>query len=301
MNNGLTGRDFAELKAFMMIVAHGSFTRAAAYLGITTSTLSASIRQLEARLDARLLNRTTRSVAPTPAGERLHQRLLPLFDGLQEAMGELQQTTANAAGTLRLNVSRIAAIHYLAPLLGDFMTAYPEVTLDIVTDDRLVDIVAERFDAGIRLGEKLHNDMIARRLSGDLIMRVVAAPAYLERYGTPLHPRDLQQHRCLTYRNPSDGSPYRWEFERGAERMEVTVRGPIIVDEPAMLSAIACQGGGIGYQFSHQVDDMLADGRLVQLLPEWTPPFSGFYLYYPARQVSAPLRALIEFIAARTG
>ena len=301
MNNALTGRDFAELKAFMMIVTHGSFTRAAAYLGITPSTLSTSIRQLETRLQVRLLNRTTRSVSPTAAGERLFQRLRPVFNSMEGAIDELRDTDTRLAGTLRLNVSRVAAVHYLAPLLGEFIEAYPEIMLDVVVDDRLVDIVAERFDAGIRLGEKLHNDMIARRLSGDLLMKVVAAPAYLERYGRPEHPRELVHHRCLTYRNPSDGSVYRWEFERGGERLEVAVSGPIIVDEPAMLSTLACQGSGIGYQFAHQVDEMLADGRLVQLLDEWTPAFPGFYLYYPARQVAAPLRALIDFIAERAG
>ncbi|BBG29207.1 LysR family transcriptional regulator [Zymobacter palmae] len=301
MNNALTGRDFAELKAFMMIVTHGSFTRAAAYLGITPSTLSTSIRQLETRLQVRLLNRTTRSVSPTSAGERLFQRLRPVFSSMEEAIDELRDTDMRLAGRLRLNVSRVAAVHYLAPLLGEFIEAYPEIMLDVVVDDRLVDIVAERFDAGIRLGEKLHNDMIARRLSGDLLMKVVAAPAYLERHGRPEHPRELVHHRCLTYRNPSDGSVYRWEFERGGERLEVAVSGPIIVDEPAMLSTLACQGSGIGYQFAHQVDEMLADGRLVQLLDEWTPAFPGFYLYYSARQVAAPLRALIDFIAERAG
>lgn len=299
MNNELKGRDVAELKAFMMIVEKGSFTRAAAHLGITPSTLSTTIRHLEERLDIRLLNRTTRSVAPTPAGERLFQRLIPAFNGLEEVLKDLQQEAAHPAGLLRLNVSRVAAIYYLAPLLGDFLKAYPDITLDIVTNDALVDIVAERFDAGIRLGEKLHNDMVARRLSGDLCMKLVAAPAYIDQCGRPQHPRDLMHHRCLTYRNPSDGSVYRWEFERGRERLEVAVRGPIVVDEPAMLSEIACQGAGIGYQFSHQVDDMLADGRLVQLLPEWTPAFPGFYLYYSSRhQQSAPLQAFIDHIVS---
>lgn len=302
MNNELTGRDFAELKAFMMIVEHGTFTRAASHMGITTSTLSTTIKQLERRLSTRLLNRTTRSVAPTLAGERLFQRLAPLFAGLQHVVNDVQKTASRPAGILRLNVSRVAAVHYLAPLLGGFITAYPDIVLDIVTNDQLVDIVAERFDAGVRLGEKLHNDMIAQRLSGPLIMKVVASPAYIARCGMPEHPRDLMHHQCLAYRNPSDHSVYRWEFERAGERLNVAVRGPIIVDEPAMLSEIACSGVGVGYQFSHQVDDMLVDGRLVQLLPDWTPEFPGFYVYYPnRRQQPAPLRAFIDYVTAALG
>lgn len=296
----MRGREFAELRAFAAIVEHGSFVRAAAYLGISASTLSATLRQLEERLGVRLLNRTTRSVAVTVAGERLFQRLSLTLNELEEAVTEAANSNGQPSGILRLNVSRVAAIVYLAPLLGDFLQAFPEIHVDLVTDDRLVDIVSERFDAGIRLGEKLHQDMVAIPLTGDLTMKVVASPSYLARHGTPKHPRELVDHRCLTYRRPSDGSVYRWEFEHGAQRLEVAVQGPLIVDEPAMLTAIACAGSGIGYQFSHQVDGALTEGRLVQLLPEWTPSFPGFYVYYPCRrQMAAPLRAFLDFLSER--
>lgn len=249
----MRGSDFAELRAFAMVVEQGSFTRAAAHLGVTTSTLSATIRRLEERIGVRLLHRTTRSVAPSEAGKRMMQRLAPALAALEDAVTDARTASA-PAGRLRLNVSRIAAIHYLAPLLGGFMQRYPNVELDIVTDDALVDIVSSGFDAGIRLGEKLHQDMVAVRLSGDLEMKVVASPHYLAQAPQPRKPQDLLQHPCLTYRRPSDGSVYRWEFQRDGERYEIAVKGPIVVDEPAMLTPLALKGTGIAYQFAHQVD-----------------------------------------------
>ncbi|AWV20947.1 Transcriptional regulator, LysR family [Roseomonas mucosa] len=294
----MRGSDFTELKAFAAVVEHGSFARAAAHLGITPSTLSAILRKLEERLGTRLLHRTTRSLAPSEAGERLLRRLRPALEALEAAEQDARGNAAEPAGLLRLNASRISAVHYLAPLLGGFLTAHPAIRVEIAIEDRLVDIVAGRFDAGIRLGEKLHRDMVAVKLGGELVMKVAAAPGYLARHGRPGHPRDLARHACLAYRNPSDGSPYRWEFERGAERLEVAVEGPLIVDEPAMLPEIACAGAGIAYQFAHQVDAMIAAGRLVQLLPEWTPPFPGFYVYYPsARQMAPPLRTFLDHLS----
>lgn len=299
----MRGSDFTELRAFAAIVEHGSFARAAAHLGITPSTLSAILRRLEERLGTRLLHRTTRSLAPSAAGERLLHRLGPALAALEAAEREAREGQAEPAGLLRLNASRIAAVRHLAPLLGGFLASHPAIRVEVTVEDRLVDIVAGRFDAGIRLGERLHRDMVAVRLGGDLVMKVVAAPDYLARHGRPGHPRDLARHACLAYRNPSDGSPYRWEFERGVERLEVAVEGPLIVDEPAMLPDIACAGAGIAYQFAHQVDAMIAAGRLVQLLPDWTPPFPGFHVYYPSgRQMAPPLRAFLDHLArARLG
>lgn len=264
----MRGSEYAELRAFAAIVEHGSFAKAAAHLGVTSSTLSLTIRKLEERLGVRLLDRTTRSVAVTENGLRMMQRLGPALEELEGAVADAVHKKGQPSGVLRLNVARVAAIHYLAPLLGNFLRAFPAITVDIVTDDRLIDIVAGRFDAGIRLGEKLHRDMVAVRLSGDLNMKVVASPAYLTVAGIPDKPQDLIHHRCLTYRRPSDDSVYRWEFERDSERVEVNVSGPIVVDEPAMLTRIAVDGAGIAYQFAHQVDAMLTEGRLVQLLKE---------------------------------
>ncbi len=293
----MRGSDYAELQAFAAIVKHGSFVRAAAYLGVTPSALSQIIRNLEQRLGVRLLNRTTRSVAPSEAGARLLQRLLPALADLNAAQAEATQMGALPAGTLRINTSRVAAIHYLAPLLGPFMQAYPAIRLEIITDERLTDIVAAGFDAGIRIGEKLEQDMIAQRLSGDLSMQVVAAPAYLARHGTPRHPRDLHQHRCLSYLRPSNGSPYRWEFARAGQKLEVSVDSPLLVNEPEMLAEIVLSGAGISYLFSHQVAPYLATGQLVALLEDWTPPFPGFYLYYPSRHHLSPvLRVFADFV-----
>lgn len=297
----MRGSEYAELRAFAAIVEHGSFAKAAAHLGVTSSTLSLTIRKLEERLGVRLLERTTRSVAVTETGLRMMQRLGPALEELEGAVADAVHKEGQPSGVLRLNVARVAAIHYLAPLMGNFLRAFPAITVDIVTDDRLIDIVAGRFDAGIRLGEKLHRDMVAVRLSGDLNMKVVASPAYLAVAGRPEKPQELVRHRCLTYRRPSDDSVYRWEFQRGSEHVEVNVSGPIVVDEPAMLTRIAVDGGGIAYQFAHQVDSMLRQGRLVQLLDDWTPAFPGFYVYYTSRrQMAPPLRAFLDFLSKQS-
>ncbi|MCW2307551.1 LysR family transcriptional regulator [Rhodobium gokarnense] len=293
----MRGRDLFQLKAFCAVLEHGNFARAAAHLGLSPSALSQIVKDLEERLDLRVLNRTTRSVAATEAGRALYDKIEPALHLLENVDTEVAAQAGRISGTLRLNVSRVAANIYLAPMLGGFLRDHPDVTVDIVTDDRLVDVVADGFDAGIRLGEKLHQDMIAVPLSGDLTMKVVASPAYIARHGEPLHPNDLRRHRCLCYRNPSDRSPYRWEFERGDDRREVAVSGPIIVDEPAMLPRIALEGIGIAYQFSHQVDRYLETGDLVRLLTDWTPPFPGFFVYYPSRRQMAPaLRAFVDHV-----
>lgn len=297
----MRGSEYAELRAFAAVVEHGSFSKAAAHLGITSSTLSLTIRKLEERLGVRLLYRTTRSVAVSEAGLRMMQRLGPALEELEGAVTDAVQEADRPSGLLRLNVARVAAIHYLAPILGGFLSAFPDITVDVVTDDRLIDIVAERFDAGIRLGEKLHRDMVAVRLSGDLEMKVVASPAYLAKAGYPRKPQDLVRHRCLTYRRPSDNSVYRWEFQRQSEQLEVNVKGALIVDEPAMLTQIALDGAGIAYQFAHQVDPFLENGQLIQLLKDWTPAFPGFYVYYTSRrQMIPPLRAFLDFLAKRS-
>jgi len=293
----MRGSDYVELQAFAAIVKHGSFVRAAAFLGVTPSALSQTIRNLEQRLGVRLLHRTTRSVAPSEAGARLLQRLLPALSELKAAEEQATQMGTLPSGTLRINTTRVAAIHYLAPLLGPFMQAYPAIRREITTDESLTDIVALGFDAGIRIGEKLEQDMIAQRLGGELCMRVVAAPAYLARHGMPEHPRDLHHHRCLSYLRPSDGSPYRWEFARADQRLEVALDSPLLVNEPEILTEVVLSGAGISYLFSHQVDAYLASGKLVALLSEWTPPFAGFYLYYPSRKNLSPvLKTFIEFV-----
>ena len=295
----MRGSEYADLKAFAAIAEQGSFARAAAQLNVTPSALSQTIRGLETRLGVRLLNRTTRSVAPSEAGERLLARMLPAIADLEAAIDDVRALRDRPSGVLRINCSRVAALDRLAPMIGGFLKAHPEIALDIVTDDRLVDIVAGRFDAGIRLGEMVEKDMVAVRLGGELRMIVVAAPSYLERYGTPGNPRDLKSHRCINFRMATDGGLYRWEFERDKEKLEVAVRGPLTVMEPDVARDALVEGIGIGYFFEHRVQALLRAGKLVHILKEWSPPFPGFYLYYPGRRQMPPaLRAFIDFAAA---
>jgi DNA-binding transcriptional LysR family regulator len=297
----MRGSDYAELRAFAAVVEHGSFARAAAHLGMSPSALSQIIRRLEERLEVRLLNRTTRSVAPSEAGVRFLDRLLPAFADLDAAVADIRRLRDTPSGLLRINTTRMAAIHYLGPLIGPFLNTYPDITLDIVVEDRLVDIVAGRFDAGIRLGEKVEKDMIAVKIGGDLRQVAVAAPSYLARFGSPATPRDLRHHRCINFRWPTDFSVYRWEFERDGEALDVAVEGPLIVNEPEMVTAAVLDGVGIAYLFTHQAESLIASGKLVPLLEEWSPAFPGFYLYYPSRrQMAPPLRAFLDFVWAKS-
>jgi DNA-binding transcriptional LysR family regulator len=293
----MRGSDYAELRAFAAILEHGSFARAASQLGISPSALSQTIRGLEERLGIRLLNRTTRSVAPSEAGARLLARLLPALADLDAAVADVRSLRDTPSGMLRINTTRLAAVHYLAPLIAPFQRAYPDIVLDVIVEDRLVDIVAERFDAGIRLGEMVEKDMVAVKIGDDLKMIVVAAPSYVERFGAPETPRDLRGHRCINFRWPTDGSLYRWEFERGEEKIEAAVEGPLIVNEPEIAIRAALDGVGLAYLFDYQVRPFVASGKLVRLLEEWSPPFPGFYLYYPSRRQMPPaLRAFIDFL-----
>ena len=203
------------------------------------------------------------------------------------------------AGLLRINSSRMAAVQFVAPMLGGFHRAFPDITLDLVADDRITDIVAERFDAGIRLGERLERDMVGVKLTGDLEMMTVATPAYLAAHGVPRSPRELSGHVCINMRMPTSGSLYRWEFERGRKTVEVAVEGPLIVNDSDVALAAALGGVGIAYLFDYQVRASLESGELVRVLAPWTPPFTGFYLYHPGRRhMPATLRAFIDFIRA---
>jgi DNA-binding transcriptional LysR family regulator len=253
-------------------------------------------------LGVRLLNRTTRSVAPTEAGARLLERLLPAMTEFDAAVADVRALSGRPSGTLRINCPRTAAIHVLGPLIGRFLKTYPEITLDVVTEEKLVDIVAARFDAGIRLGEKVEQDMVAVRFGGELEMLVVGSPDYFAQHGKPKSPRDLKAHRCINTRWPTDGSLYRWEFERGTEKLEAAVTGPLIVNEPEVAVQAAIDGVGLAFLFRYQVQAGLTAGKLVHVLKEWSPPFPGFYLYYPGRrQMPPPLRAFIDFLAEREG
>ncbi|MBB3592060.1 DNA-binding transcriptional LysR family regulator [Rhizobium sp. BK529] len=294
----MRGSDYAELKAFAAVAEHGNFARAAARLGISPSALSQTIRTLEERMGIRLLNRTTRSVAPSEAGQRLLARLLPALADLDQAVADVSALRDTPAGLLRINAPRVAIVHRLAPLIAPFHAAYPDIVIDIVVEDKLADIVADRFDAGIRLGEMVEKDMVSVKLGGEMRLIVVASPDYVARHGMPGTPRDLRDHPCIVSRWPTDGSLYHWEFERGDEKLEVSVSGPLSTTDNDLMLRAVLDGIGIGYLFDYHVADYLADGRLISMLDDWTPPFPGFHLYYPSRrQMPPPLRAFVDFIA----
>jgi DNA-binding transcriptional LysR family regulator len=296
----MRGSEFTELKAFAAIVEERSFVRAAARLRVSPPALSQSIRQLEARIGVRLLNRTTRSVSPTAAGETLFARLAVAFEELEGAVADIHAARDRPAGSLRINVPRVAAMRFIVPILGDFQRAYPDIALTVIVDDTLTDIVGGRFDAGIRLGERLEKDMVAVKLSGDLQMAAVAAPAYLENRAIPRHPQELHQHQCIKFQWPGGGNLYRWEFARGKRALEIAVEGSLTVNDTELMLHAALDGAGVAYMFEYQVRPWIENGRLVRFLEAWSPSFPGFYLYHPGwRHVPPALRVFIDFMRAR--
>lgn len=281
----MRGAEFAELKAFAAVVERASFARAAEHLGLSPSALSQTIRQLEARLGTRLLNRTTRSVAPTTTGAALYARLTPLLQEMADAVAQASAAAGQARGALRINTLGMAARQVIAPRLGRFHRAHPEVVLDIVVDDGLTDIVAGRFDAGIRVGQRLEKDMVAMRLTPDVKMVAVASPDYLARSGMPDTPADLHHHVCIHWRLQNDGPVYRWEFEKNGKRLEVAADGALITNDSELGVEAAVQGLGIAYAFERtRVDAYLDDGRLLPVLADWAITRPGLFLYYPNRR-----------------
>ena len=297
----MRGSEFAELKAFVAVVDRASFARAADHLGISRSALSQVIRQLESRLEVRLLNRTTRSVAPTELGRRLHERVAPMLREMDDAVAQAVGATSRPAGTLRINTLSMAAKKIIAPRLGRFHKSHPEVVLDIVIDDGLSDIVAGGFDAGIRVGERLQKDMIAIRLTPDVPLLAVASPDYLARVGEPKTPADLHRHACINWRFPGSGRIARWEFLKKGKRIETLVDGPLISNHQDIVVPAALQGLGILYAYN---DDGIAAaierGRLKRILIDWSLTMPGLYLYYLNREhVQPALRAFIDCLLDR--
>src|SRR2546427_809382 len=281
----MRGSEFTELKAFVAVVERQSFARAAEHLGVSPSALSKTIRQLEGRLGPRLLNRTTRSVAPSASGGRLYARIAPLFEELAVAVAETREATGRVNGTLRINTLGIAARTLIAPRLARFHQVYPDVVVDIVVDDALSDIVSGRFDAGIRVGGQLEKDMVAIRLTPDLNMVAVASPDYVARRGTPRSPTELQDHACINWRLQSDGRQYRWEFKKRGRHLEVAVDGPVVTNHADVGIAAALAGLGIAYHFEQdRVGELLAQGLLVRVLADWSVSRPGLFLYYPNRR-----------------
>lgn len=285
--------DFSDLAVFIAVAEEGSFTRAAAKLGLSQSALSYAVRMLEERLKVRLLSRTTRSLSLTDAGERLLNGLRPAFDHIDGELAALTALHDKPAGTIRITTFRHAAKTVLWPVLSKLLPEYPDISVEISLEEGLTDIVAGRFDAGIRLGEQVQKDMVAVKVSPDLRMAVVGSPSYFAKHKAPETPRDLGDHRCASYRQTTGGGLFAWEFERDGVELEVRVNGPLILNDGEMLEAAALDGLALAYTFESQVSHHIAEGRLVRVLEDWCQPFSGYHLYYPSRRQHTPAFALL--------
>lgn len=286
----------ADLQTFATVARLRSFRRAALELGVSPSALSHTLRGLETRLGVRLLNRNTRSVAPTEAGQRLLDRLAPALLDIDSALETLNAFRDSPVGTLRFNAPRFAAEHVLAPLATRFLHANPGMRLEIVADDAFVDIIQGGFDAGVRFGESLDRDMVALALGPPQRFVVVGSPAYLAQFGRPSDPRELDRHRCVRIRFPS-GARYRWEFEKAGEKVEVDVSGPLDVGEMPLMIRAAEDGLGLAYVYEATARASLAAGRLETVLDDWRPMEAGFFLYYPSRRLPpAGLQKFIELV-----
>jgi DNA-binding transcriptional LysR family regulator len=285
-----------DLAALSAITAHRSFRKAADELGLSPSTLSHMMRVLEQNVGVRLLNRTTRSVAPTEAGERLVSRLQPLLRDLDSALAEIDALRSRPSGTLRINAPEPAVRILLASVVPTFLTRHSEMAIDLVTDGRLIDIVADGFDAGIRLGEAVPQDMVAVRFGGAARFLAVVAPSYLQGRMPPQTPDDLKDHRCIRFRLPS-GKLYRWEFAQHGQEIAVDVPGALTLDHPELMIEAATAGLGIAYAVERSVRPLLDSGRLVSVLDDWCPQIPGLFLYYPGhRHVPSGLRAFIDVL-----
>jgi DNA-binding transcriptional LysR family regulator len=285
----------AGVTAFVAVARAGGFTPAAARLGVSVSAVSHAVRDLEQRLGIRLLNRSTRSVGLTEAGQRYLARVRPALEELEAAEEGLSELRDEARGLLRIDISRPAYLSVLAPRLARFREAHPGIELELVVADTLSDIVADGCDAGIRLGESLEQDMIAIPVSGELHTVIAASPAYFARHPPPADPAGLAGHDCIGFRLPSGGTLYRWELERDGRELEVVPKMSITVNDALVALDLALAGAGIGYFINDIVDTHLASGRLVRVLEDWSPRFPGYFLYHSARRnPPAKLRALID-------
>ncbi|UUD63544.1 LysR family transcriptional regulator [Pseudomonas seleniipraecipitans] len=290
----MTKPTLADLNALKAVAHYRSFRKAADELGVSRSSLSHAIAALERNLGVRLLHRTTRSVAPTEAGERFLQRLTPALEGLDQAIDAVVEDGGHPTGTLRINGGEEAIRQLLKRVVPTFLQRYPHILLDLVIDGRLADIVKEGFDAGIRLEEAVPQDMIAVALSEDFRFLAVAAPSYLAAAGQPLVPEDLQHHQCIRQRLPS-GKLYRWEFEKRGQQVAVDVPGAMTLNHTMLMIDAAAAGLGIAYVPETAAQQWLEEGRLTAVLEDWSPPVGGLRLYYSShRHVSAALRAFIE-------
>ncbi|MCX8996182.1 LysR substrate-binding domain-containing protein [Rhizobiaceae bacterium BDR2-2] len=285
----------SQLAVFAIVAETRSFRKAAAELGIAPSAVSHAVSALEEGLGVRLLARTTRSVAPTEEGRLLLDTLGPALSDIGSTLEELAERRQRPAGRLAVTMPRLAAEELIVPRLGEFLRLYPDIALDISTDDRFEDIVAEGYDAGLRLGESLEQDMIAVHVSGPRRGAVVGSPGYFAEHPPPEHPQDLARHRCIR-RRFSSGRLYRWELEKDGKVLVADVQGPLILADQSLILAAALDGAGLAFVFEQRVEEDIRAGRLIRVLEDWCPPFDGFYIYYPSRRQMRPaLRAFVDF------
>ncbi|WP_343617273.1 LysR family transcriptional regulator [Novosphingobium sp.] len=292
--------EMADLTAFAVVAEERNFTRAAARLGMSQSALSQIIRRLEAHLGLRLLTRTTRSMAPTQAGEQLLETLVPALGALDARIATLTEMREKPAGLIRITSVEHATATILYPALARLLADYPDIRVEIVSDYGLADIVADRFDAGVRLGEDVDKDMIALRIAPDLQIAIVASPAYLERVGAPMVPQDLVRHQCINLRISADRGFYIWDFEKDRHALRVRVDGQMAFNTIDMLAQAALDGFGLAHLPLDQVEHHLASGRLVRVLEDWSRPLPGYHLYYPSRrQPTAAFAMLVKTLRYR--
>jgi DNA-binding transcriptional LysR family regulator len=296
----LARENLNDLSAFVAVAQAHSFTKAAARLGISPSALSHAMRGLEERLGVRLLARTTRSVAPTEAGERLLTVVLPHLQGIESELSALNLLRDIPAGTIRLTASEHAAYTVIYPVLARLAADYPEIKIEVNVDNMLADLVAGRFDAGIRLGEHVERDMVAVRIAPDMRMAIVGTPAYFERHPRPETPQDLTQHECIGIRLPTHGGLLPWEFDKDGRSITVRVEGQLIFNTMSLALRAVLDGLGLGYCLDDMAAEAIADGRLIRVLEDWCEPFPGYHIYYPSRrQLSPALRLLIDALRFR--
>ena len=282
-----------DLLAFLAVARDKSFTKAAAKLGVSQSALSHTLRGLEARLGLRLLTRTTRSVSPTEAGERLLQTVGHRFEEIEAELESLSELREKPAGTIRISAGEHAVNAILSPALMKFLPRYPDIKVEIAVDHSLIDIVAQRYDAGVRSGEQVAKDMIAVRIGPDMRMAVVGAPSYFAKRSPPKKPQDLTEHNCINLRLPTYGGLYAWEFEKGGRELKVRVEGQLVLNGTTQMLDAALAGLGLAYVPQDLAQPHLDEGLLTRVLEDWCPPYSGYHLYYPSRRQSSPAFALL--------
>ena len=282
-----------DLRALVAVGHERSFTKAAAKLGVSQSALSHTIRGLEERLGLRLLTRTTRSVSPTEAGERLLHTIGPRFEEIETELAALSELREKPAGTIRITATDYAIETILWPKLTKFLPRYPDIRVELIIDYGLTDIVAERFDAGVRIGEQIAKDMIAVRVGPDIRIAVVGAPAYFDGRSEPQRPQDLIGHNCINLRLPTRGGLYAWEFEKDGRELRVHVEGQLVFNGTFQMLNAALAGSGLAYVPEDVAQPHLSKGRLKRVLADWCPPYSGYHLYYPSRRQPTPAFTLL--------